>query len=444
MSTIAPGPRGLPLLGNLPQWRAAPAEFLLGLRRDHGGVVRLRIGPYLMHLVTDPAAVHRVLVENNRNYVRGKLYEQFKLVMGEGLLTTDGPVWKSHRRVVQPAFHGGVVNAIVPSVVEATGEMLDRWEVKAREGEPVDLLDEMLRLTLVTLSRSLFGYDPAEAVPAMKRIGDACMELMFPHGLLSEHLPGWVPTARNQRVRRVDRFFTSLIDDIRANHARTGGGRLVELVERAGWTDREVRDELLTVYLAGHETTATSACWALWAIANHRHVEEELVAEVGRVLGDRVPVAGDLPGLEGTGHAIDEALRLYPPIWTFPRDAVDDDVVGGHDIPGGSSILLSPLVTHRDPDVWENPEAFDPRRFAGGAGRERAKLTYFPFGGGARLCVGKEMALLELRVIVAMVLRRFRVEAVPGRFLTYGQSMISLRPRQGVRVRLRLREPVGA
>ncbi|MEU4805106.1 cytochrome P450 [Actinosynnema sp. NPDC023587] len=443
MSTIAPGPRGLPLLGNLPQWRAAPAEFLLGLRRDHGGVVRLKIGPYPMHLVTDPAAVYRVLVENNRNYVRGKLYEQFRLVMGDGLLTTDGPVWKAHRRVVQPAFHSGVVNAIVPSVVEATAEMLDRWEVKARAGEPVDLLDEMLRLTLVTLSRSLFGYDPAEAVPAMKRIGDACMELMFPRGLLSEYLPRWAPTARNHRVRHIDRFFTSLIDDIRANHARTGEGRLVDLVERAGWTDRQVRDELLTVYLAGHETTATSACWALWAIANHRHVEEELVAEVDRVLGDRAPGAEDLPGLESTGHAVDEALRLYPPIWTFPRDAVDDDVLGGYDVPGGTSILLSPLVSHRDPDVWENPEAFDPRRFAGDAGRERARLSYFPFGGGARLCVGKEMALLELRTIVAMVLRRFRLEAVPGRFLRYGQSMISLRPQHGVRVRLRLRESVG-
>jgi cytochrome P450 len=441
----APGPAGKMLVGSLADWRADPGQFLLRMQRDHGEVVRIRLGPYVTHLVTEPSAVYRVLVENGRNYDRGKLYNGFKPVMGNGLLTNDGPEWRAHRRAVQPLFLAKTVGAVVlPNVVDATREMLDRWEAKAAADEPVDLLSEMLALTLVTLSRSLFGYDPGDAVPDMQEIGDACMELMFPHGTVSEQLPAWVPSQRNRQLRTTRQFFDGMVTKIRENHAKTRQGQLVELVESArdpvtgeGWSDRQIRDELLTVYLAGHETTATAACWALHAVTQHRWVEDELASEIGSVLSGGEPTLDDCERLDYTGMVIQEALRLYPPIWTFPRGVIEDDVLGGYDVPAGSSILLSPLASHRNPHVWDNPEAFDPQRFAGDAARRMPRVSYFPFGGGARLCVGNIMALLELRVIVSMILQRFRLEAVPGDFVRYGHSVISLRPESRMLVRLK-------
>ncbi|WP_158621453.1 cytochrome P450 [Streptomyces triticirhizae] len=444
---IAPGPRGKPGFGSLVPYRRDPAQFLLRLQRDHGQLSRMRMGPYTVHLATSPDAVRRVLVENQANYVRGKLYEQFRLVMGTGLLTSDGRAWRGHRRAVQPAFARSAIEAIVPNVVEATSEMLARWEAAERAGEPVDLVAEMMRLTLVTLSRSLFGYDISARTALMKEVVDDSIEVMFPHGYVSEMLPTWLPTSRNRLIRRNRRIYDEVVADIRANHAATGEGVLVRLAEEARdpetgepWSDTEIRDELLTIYLAGHETTATAACWTLHSVATHRWVREELEGELARALGGSAPDVGELATLDYTRMVIEESLRLYPPIWLYPRDAVEDDVLDGYHIPGGSSVLLSPLVSHRNPEVWENPEEFDPSRFTPEAAKGRPRMAYFPFGGGPRMCIGNLMATLELKIILAMVCQRFRLEPVPGELLRYGDSLISLRPMSAMWVRLRSRE----
>jgi cytochrome P450 len=435
-----------PLVRNVVSWRKDPAGFLLGAAQDYGGVARLRLGPYLTHLVTDPAAVYRVVVENHRNYARGKLYEQFKLVMGRGLLTSDGSYWRGHRRGVQPLFLSRAVGAIVPNVVEATNEMLDRWESSARDGEPVDLVTEMLRLTMVTLSRSLFGYDVDEAVPAVKQVVDAGLELMFMHGMVSEKLPRWVPNARNRQIRAVQKFLDEFVTTIRDNHARTGQGPLVELMEAAAdpetglrWTDQEIRDELITVYMAGHETTATAAAWTLHAVAGHSWIDEELTGEARQVLSGRDPVPADADRLSYAGMVVQEALRMYPPIWIYPRDAIGDDELNGFHIPAGSSVVLSPLVSQRNPELFPDPHVFDPRRFDGDAVKKLPRLSYYPFGGGPRMCVGNLMALLELKIIISMVVQRFRLELVSGDDVPYGHSIISLRPQGELRVRLRPR-----
>ncbi|MEU6055950.1 cytochrome P450 [Streptomyces xanthochromogenes] len=442
-----PGPRGVPLLGSLPQWKASTAEFLLRTHREFGDVSRLKLGPQSVYLVTDPDAVGRVLKDNSGNYVRGVLYEQFRLVMGEGLLTSEGDHWKAHRRAVQPVFLRKAVTAIEPHVVTATQEMLDGWEDKARRGEPVDLIAETLRLTLVTLSRSLFGYDIRPAAGLMKDVVDNAVEVMFKHGTLGEMLPSWLPTKRNRLMARDRKVFNRLVDDIRAQHARTGEGPLMELIEAAtdpatgrSWSDQEVRDELLTIYLAGHETTAVALLWTLLSIANNPGVQEELDDELTRELGGNIPTAADVESLRYTQQVIDESLRLYPPIWIYPRDAVEADELGGYPIPAGSSVLLSPLVSHRNPAYWDNPEAFDPRRFDPAAVKERPRLAYFPFGGGARMCIGAFMALLELRMMVAMINQRFRLTALPGGFVRYGDTSISLRPMSEVLVTVQPRD----
>ncbi|QXJ23394.1 cytochrome P450 [Actinomadura graeca] len=443
----APGPRGVPVLGSLRQWKGGTAEFLLRMQRDHGEVSRMRLGPYTVHLVTEPAAVGRVLKENSGNYRRGVLYEQFRTVMGTGLLTTDGDHWKAHRRAMQPVFTRKAVDAIGPNVVAATTEMLDEWESRARRGEPVELVTETLRLTLVTLSRSLFDYDIRPAAPVLKDVVGNVVEVMFKHGTIGEMVPGWLPTRRNRVIARDRRILSRLVGEIRRHHAVTGEGPLMKLIETASdpasgrpWTDEQIRDEILTIYLAGHETTAVALIWTLLSIANHPPVQEELDAEVDGVLGGRPPSAEDVPDLRFTGQVVDESLRLYPPIWIYPRDAVGQDELAGFHIPAGSSVLLSPLVSHRNPRFWDNPEAFDPHRFDPAVSAGRPKTTYFPFGAGARMCIGNFMALLELKMIVAMINQRFRLRLVPGEFLRYGDTSISLRPLSEVRVTLHPRE----
>lgn len=443
----APGPKGAPLLGSLGPWRRNTAEFLLGLQRDYGEMVRIRLGPMTVHQVTDPEAVRRVLVENNANYVRGPLYEQFGVVMGKGLLTSDGDFWRGHRRAVQPVFLKNAVTDIVPNIVAATEEMLDEWEAKAARDEPVDLMTEMLRLTLVTLSRSLFAYDIKPASAVLKRIVDDVVEVMFRRGTPSEMLPSWLPTARKRKIDHIHRVFDKVVADVRENHARTGEGPLIALMEQAEdpatgepWTDRQLRDELLTIYLAGHETTAVSLCWTLLSIANHPHVQAELDEEINGVLGGATPDADRAAELTYTRMVVDESLRMYPPIWIFPRAAVGPDTLGGYGIEAGSSILLSPLASHHNPRHWDNPVAFDPYRFTPQAVRERPRMAYLPFGAGPRQCVGNNMALLELRIIVAMINQRFRLNLVPGDSLQYGSPVISLRPLRDVMVRLRPRE----
>ncbi|MFF8810704.1 cytochrome P450 [Streptomyces pactum] len=443
----APGPRGVPLLGSLGPWKRNTAEFLLGLQRDYGEIVRMQLGPFTVHQVSDPDVVRHVLVENNGNYVRGPLYEQFGVVMGKGLLTTDGEFWRGHRRAVQPVFLKNAVNDIIPNIIRATEEMLQDWERKAAAGRPVDLMADMLRLTLVTLSRSLFAYDIRPDTALLKTIVDDVVEVMFRRGVPTEMLPSWVPTERKRKIARIHRVFDRVVTEVRRSYARTGEGPLIALMEQATdpatgrpWTHQQIKDELLTVYLAGHETTAVALCWTLLSIAQHPHVQEELDAELATVLGGALPDAASAERLTYTKMVVDESLRMHPPIWIFPRAAVGADTLGPYDIEPGASVLLSPLVSHHNPRHWDNPLAFDPYRFTPEAIRERPRLAYFPFGSGPRQCVGNYMALLELKLIVAMINQRFRISRVPGTSLQYGSPVISLRPLQDVMVSVVPRE----
>jgi len=437
------GPRGVPGLGSLVAYRRDPAQFLMRLRRDHGPVASMRMGPLTVTLAASPSAVRHVLVDRPDNYVRGQLYGQFREVMGSGLLVADTEQWRPHRRVMQPAFTRAAVDAYVPKVVGATARMLDRWEVHAARGEPVDLVAETLRLALGTISSALFAFDVDDRAALVKRVVDESIDVMFPHGHISEMLPGWVPTARGRRVRRNRAVLHSLVDDIVAAPRAPGDGPLLDLIEAARspdqepWSTAEVRDELLTVYLAGHETTAVSMLWTLVSLANNPAVREGVRAEVDAVLGGREPVPADLPNLPYTTAVVSESLRMYPPIWLYPRDAVAEDELDGWPVPAGSSVLLSPLVTHRDPELWPSPDAFDPERFLSGVRPERG--SYFPFGFGARQCIGNLMATVELQVALAMVVQRTDLGLLGGELMRYGDSVVSLRPGSPVWARPRPR-----
>lgn len=437
---IAPGPRGSLIFGNLTEYKRDPIGMLLRLRLEYGDVARNRLGPYLTHALAHPQHVKHVLQDNAGNYVRGRFYERFKLFFGDGLLTTDGDFWLRHRRIAQPLFHRRRVETISEAMTTPAAGMIERWHGYARNGSSIDVVPEMMRLTLSTLGKVIFNSDlgrhAEEAGPAV-RLG---LEAMMPQGNINDFIPQWIPTPLNGRIHRARRALYAIMRHVVEEH-RSGRSEASDLItmmlsaknEATGepLSEREVRDELMTVFLAGHETTGSGLAWTLYALSMQPQVLRRLQAELEAVLGTRVPTAADLPDLPYLTMVIEESLRLYPPIWGYTRDAVKDDEIGGFHIPAGSSIFVSPYVTHRHPGFWQNPEAFDPDRFAPQLAAARPRFAYFPFGGGPRQCIGIHIAKLQMQLTVAMIVQHFDLHALPGHSVRHG-ALVSLRPVNGI------------
>jgi cytochrome P450 len=406
-------------------------------------LVRIRMGPWWWTLAATPAAAQHVLQTKASNYRKGFFARSFRPVVGDGLLLSEGGSWLRHRRVAQRAFHRKRLAPLLDVVAEATRVMLGRWERIAAAEEPVDVADEMTTLTLAITGHVLFGVDLTDEAA---EIGKAAAILMEHTNHRFSHvasLPEWVPTPRNFRFRRAFAALERSVQDILARGTAAGEtrGNLVTLLSEArraegsDMSDAQVRDELRAFLLAGHETTASTPAWTLALLAERAELVDRLRAEASTVLGDRPPEFADATRLPLISAVIDETIRLYPPGWAFDRQAVDEDTIAGFRVPPGALVVVSPWVVHRDPRVWDRPEEFDPTRFAPEQAAGRLRFAYFPFGGGPRICIGEELALVEARLIVAMTLRRFRLRPAPGWRIAADPS-VTLRPRHGVRVLL--------
>ncbi|CAH0198286.1 Putative cytochrome P450 132 [Microbacterium oxydans] len=392
------------------------------------------MGPYTFTLATSPGSVYRVLAENRANYQRGVLYKQFELVMGRGLLTLDDADWKPHRRAMQPAFTTAAVTSYYPHIERQATLLLDRLRRAAEAGEPVELVSECLRVASAVILEAALDTRSSLADADIRRIVDDSIDVMFPHGSVAEQLPSWLPTLRNRRVRRNRQALLRFAQEIAASHREDRSVNVISSLKQSypDMASTDVLDEILTIYLAGHETTAMGLCWSLMMLGLHPDSQARAQAEAADLLTE-VPSVEDVNKLPYIEACISETLRLYPPIWVFPRDAVEDDVLSGYLVKGGTNVLLSPLVTHRDPEVWTTPTAFVPDRFLSSERRPRG--AYFPFGLGARQCIGNVMALLETKALVATVMKHFRIEILSSGISSYGDSLVSLRPLGEVWVR---------
>ncbi|MEV6972026.1 cytochrome P450 [Kitasatospora sp. NPDC093806] len=442
-SRPAPGPRGLRSVpGNLRRFqRNAPALFT-DLGRSYGDMVRLPLGFFNVHLNYHPDNIRYVLLDNNQNYIRGKGYDAFKIFMGMGLLTLDGDEWKQHRKVVNPLFHRTAIDNMATTMTDSTTLVLDRWARAASASHEVDVVPEMMDLTLGALGKVMFDTD---LHPVADEVGPAmvtAIEAMVFRGTLNHLTPEVVPIPYNRRIRRARRVMYDVVDGIVESHRAGRHEGLTDLVslllqardESDGeWTRQQIRDEIMTVFMAGHETTGTGLAWALYELAKDPDAQERLHEEVEQVLGGRTPGIADLEKLPYTRMVADETLRLHPPIWVYPRDAVQEDEVNGWHIPAGGSVFMVPYVTHRHPDFWVDPDRFDPERFTEQNRAQQARFAYFPFGGGQRKCIGNQMALVQTHLTLAMVAQRFRLRVVPDHPLTLG-TLVSFRPMDGIRL----------
>ncbi|CAO3435320.1 cytochrome P450 [Azospirillum doebereinerae] len=436
-----PFARGLPLVGNLPMILKDPLGFFLRLSRTAGPVVRVNLGLAMgeLLLVSDPAVIAHILEGNAANYQKGRFYGRLRGVFGENIILADGDDWWRRRRLAAPAFSARHLEAASWVMTSAVTGLVDTLERSARRREPVDLFAAVMELTLGVIVKSLFGVDVgvrADAITAavepVLREGDR--RVWWP-----VRPPRWVPTATNRQLTAaladLDRVVYGLIDERRRSGERREDildALLAARDERGeGLSDRQLRDEVVGLIVSGYETTATTLAWALEALSRHPAVEAALRGELERELGPRLPLAADLRSLTYTRAVLLETMRLNPAVWTISRQAVVDDVAAGVPIGAATVVMMPPHVVHRSAAHWANPEGFDPGRFLDGEPKDARKFTYLPFGGGPRRCLGAHFSMMEMQIVLATLLQRFRFSLIPGS-LPERAVTLTVRPRDGL------------
>lgn len=441
---LPPGPPARTLLACTREMQRRPLEYMLDLTRQYGDVLRVMLIFGNLYIVNHPDGIKHILQENNRNYNKEVLdYKMLRIFLGKGLLTDDGDSWLHQRRLMQPAFHRQRLASFGTLVTDAALAMLDRWQSIAEQGSSLDVAAEMMRLTQRIVGRALFNIDLSAET---NTVGQA---FTTANRFLSDYLyvpfpPLFFPSPRNLRFREAGRTLDKVVIDIIQERRRqnTDTGDLLSMLLLArdeetgeGMNDRQLRDNVLTLLLAGHETTSNALSWTWYLLAQHPDIAQKLHAELDTVLAGRTPTVDDLPNLPYNRMVIEEALRLYPPAWAFTRNAVADDEIGGYRIPAGSMILLCPYTTHRHPEFWENPEMFDPERFTPERSANRPRYAYFPFGGGPRQCIGNNFALMEAQLILATISQRYQLHLAADARVEF-DPLITLRPRHGLSMTL--------
>lgn len=445
MTVHPPGPPARDLPGLLKKL----AVDRLGLMRDAaalGDAVRVSVGPQKLYVFNRPDYAKHVLADNAANYHKGIGLVEARRILGDGLLTSEGEVWQAQRRVVQPAFKPGRIARQADAVAEEAAKLVAL--LRRHEGAgPVDILHEVTGLTLGVLGRSLLDSDLSvyESVAhSFEAVQDQAMFEMVTQGLV----PNWVPTRGQRNFRRARRELHGVVDSLLADRiARMADGeeaddalsRMILAAHRNFGPDAarsRLREELVTLLLAGHETTASTLGWTLYLLDRHPEARARVREEAVRVLGGRAPEVDDLHRLTYTTMVVQEAMRLYPPVWVLPRVAQQDDEVGGYTVSAKADVLVCPYIMHRHPDLWDDPEGFDPERFEPQRVARRPRYAYIPFGAGPRFCVGSNLGMMEAVFVTALVTRDLELSTAPGHEAV-AEPMLSLRMRGGLPMTVR-------
>ena len=444
-TAVPPGPRRrVPALNALKMGRD-PLAFLTGLRDQYGDIARVPLGAETLYLFSHPELVRDVLVVNHRNFHKGRGLERAKMLLGDGLLTSEGDFHLRQRRLAQPAFHRQRVAAYGATMASYAASRRERWH----DGQTIDAHQEMMALTLAIVGKTLFDADveheAAEIGAALATTFESFnFGFFLPFGELLERLP--LPaTLRFRKARaRLDATIYRLIDERRKNPEDRGDLLSMLLMahdtegDGSGMTNLQLRDEAMTIFLAGHETTANALTWTWYLLSKHPDVQTRMYAEIDAALGGRLATADDLGALPYTRMVLAESMRLYPPAWIVGRRALGPFVANGYTIPARSIVLACQYVMHRDPRWFPDPDRFDPSRFTPEASAERPKFAYFPFGGGPRVCIGEQFAWMEGIIALATIAQRWRLELVPDHPVAL-QPIITLRPKHGMRMVVRAR-----
>ncbi len=434
-----PGPKNPPIVGNLRTFRANPLGFLTKAAREYGDLVYFKVVRQQLYVLSHPEYVREILVTNQGNFVKSRALQRAKVLLGEGLLTSEGQHHLRQRRLVQPAFHRDRLAGYASAMSECAVRARERWQ----PGGSMDVSVEMAQLTLSVVAKTLFSAnvesEASEIGSAMTTVLEMFRLLLLPFSEYLEKLP--LPHVRRfEKARaRLDATIYGLIRERRKSGVDTGDLLSMLLLAQdeekhsGGMTDEQVRDEALTLFLAGHETTANALTWTWYLLSQHPEAERKLHEEIDAVLGDRPPELADVPQLRYAEMILAEALRLYPPAWAIGRKALEAFTIGGFEIPANSICIVSPYVVQRDARWFPDPEKFDPERWTPEAREARPKFCYFPFGGGARVCIGERFAWMEGVIVMAAIAQKWRFRLEPGQHVE-PLPLITLRVKNGLRM----------
>jgi cytochrome P450 len=443
---VPPGPKGLPIVGVVFEVRGDPLGMMRRYAREYGDIVRFHVMMQERILLNHPDFIEQVLVIQQSKFHKSELTRRITgRMLGQGLLISEGDFWRRQRRLAQPAFHRSRVNDYAAVMTQIAEDHVALW----RDGEERNVSQDMMGLTLDIAVRTLFGTTlPGEA----EQVGRA-MTFLMRYSLRRQRLPvripeNW-PTPDNRRANHELAFMDSLVYRMISERQAANGGSahhndllalLMDAMDEDGshMTKQQLRDEAMTLFIAGHETTSQMLSWTWYALSQNPAIEERLYEELKGVLGGRPPEVADLQRLPYLQAVMNESLRLYPPAYILARTAIEPCQIGGYDIPLGATILLSQWVTHRDPRFYDDPERYRPERWLDGLMQRLPAGAYFPFGDGPRRCIGQGFALMEAAIVIGILAQKFRLRLVPGHEVV-PEPLVTLRPRQGIRMRLHAR-----
>jgi len=419
-----------------------PLDYFTAMAQQYGDVSGMRIGKFRSLFINHPDLIEDVLVNNSRKYHKGRILQANKYLFGEGLLTSEGDFWLRQRRLTQPAFHRARVSAYAATMAEYAEQLIATW----RNGQERDIHEEMMQLALRIVGKTLFDADVTRDAKEVGETLDILLHIAANFGR-TILVPLWVPTPRNIRaklgIKRLEKVIYRIIADRRASGRDTGDllSILLQAQDEDGtpMNDRQLRDETITLFLAGHETTANTLSWTWWLLAQNPAVEKKFHQELDGVLGGRAPTVDDLPKLTYLSNMLTESLRLYPTAWGMARLAAEEHEIAGYPVRPGYGVAFAQWVIHRDVRWFDAPLEFRPERWENGLAKQLPRFAYFPFGGGPRQCIGNTFALMEASVVLATIGQRFRFGLTAGHKVTPLAS-ITLRPKNGIQVRLEARE----
>ncbi|HEY0671523.1 MAG TPA: cytochrome P450 [Longimicrobiales bacterium] len=440
---LPPGPRGKPLVGNLPDFARDVLGFHERCRDEFGDVVRLRVGARTIYVVSHPDLIHQILVTQHHNFIKHSFFwRHVTAIFGRGLLTNEGESWLQQRRLMAPAFHRDRIVAYGNVMVDYTQRVLAGWQ----PGQLRNVHQDLMHLTLEIVAKVLFDADVGADADAIGRAFDAVTDEIAARFRRPIFIADWVPLPGNFRYRAGVRALDQLVYRIIAEHHAQGaqGNDLLTMLMNVRdehgdrMSDAQLRDEAVTLLLAGHETTALALSWTLYLLALHPEVDARLFAELQEVLGGRPPTPADMPRLPYTENVIREGMRIFPPAYGIGREAVEACEIGGYDVPAGTTIFMSSWVVHRDRRWFDEPQTFRPERWQDGLADRLPRHAYMPFGGGPRICIGNSFAMMETTLLLASIAQRYRMLRESAEPVVPFPT-ITLRPYGGVQLRVTAR-----
>lgn len=432
---LPPGPKGLPLLGSAIPFFMDILGFLKSTAETYGDIAYFELGKRKIYMLNHPDDIQDVLVTNNRNFLKSRALQRAKLIVGEGLLTSEKETHLANRRLIQPIFHNKVIPEFADTMAVIAKEFTDKWQ----ENEVFDVHRNMMEMTQQIVVKTLFGTgleDSSKLVDSLSYILNLFPRFLFPFSEYLDKLPLPSNIKCNEALETIDKAIYKIINERRSSPSERFD-LLSLLIGESGengnnFDEKQIRDEVITFYIAGQETTANALCWTLYLISGHKEVEARITREVESVLDGRLPGYQDVKSLEYLGNTVKESLRMYPPAWVVTRRAIEDYEVRGYTIPAGADIYMSQNVVHYDPRFYKDPEKFIPERWENSE-NSLHRFAYFPFGGGPRRCIGEPFALMEAVLIIAVIASKWKLNLDPG-FRVEAQPLITLRPKNGLKM----------